>query len=94
MNTTPETSTSNLFANVYRAAILLLLTGILILQWSILNNTQVLPTYGDYRNASGEEAQVETALLAPLVRVQDGRLRITGTVKLDEESIARIRAGQ
>ena len=89
----------DMLTTIYRLAVVILLAGILVLQWQILGNmgagdTTGGPTWGDLRKATDRRARTAIIDEAALVRVQNGSLVVRGTVRLDSLTIARIRGGQ
>ena len=73
-------SNADMSTTIYRAAIVILLAGILIMQWQILNNTSggsdataqmaTPPTYGDFMNATDSGERLSIYKRTPLVRLQ------------------------
>ena len=86
---------------IYRLAVVILLAGILVMQWQLLGNmgsarpsgASAGATLGDLRTAQGaaRQAVVDKAVL---VRVHGGFINSGGIVEIDSASVAQIRGGQ
>lgn len=90
---------TDMMTAIYRLAVVILLAGILVVQWQILGNTKAAtpstqtdagPTYGDWNSANQETRK---ALLndIPLIRLHGGFSNVQGRVTIDSTSIAQIR---
>jgi len=88
----------DMLTTIYRLAVVILLAGILVLQWQILGNMNGGPTggptWGEYGDAQGRSARQAIMNESPLIRIQNRSLVVSGTVSLDSVSIAQIRGGQ
>lgn len=89
---------ADLVTTIYRLAVVILLAGILIVQWQSMNAASAGgiaagPTLGDLRQAPDRAERQELISRMPLVRVQQGGITVTGTVSIDSLSITQIRDG-
>lgn len=97
---------TDLVTAIYRLAVVILLAGILVVQWQSLGNTggappseaseasEAGPTWGEMRNAQNAQERQAFNDQIPLVRVTGGPIAVIGQVKLDSTTIAQIRDGQ
>lgn len=86
----------DMMTNIYRLAVVILLAGILVLQWQILGSMDTGPagpTWADFR-AAPDSLRQEVLSEMPLVRAHSGSVVVRGTISLDDETIAKIRGGQ
>ena len=87
---------------VYRIAVVVLLAGILLVQWQVLSamkgpasETATGPTYGALRAAPDIETRQRLLSQLPLVRIHSGTVDIRqGTVSIDSVSVAEMRGSR
>ncbi len=87
---------------IYRLAVVILLAGILVVQWQILGNTNgapsggagIGPTWGEIRKARTPQEQQALTDQVPVFRVSGGPIAVLGRVGIDSVSIAQIRGEQ
>ena len=94
---------TDLATAVYRLAVVILLAGILIVQWQSLGRTDTAPdsaaapsmgpTFGEWRSAQTQQARQQLINQMPLVRMHGGFIHSGGTVVIDSASVAQIRRG-
>ena len=90
---------TDLITAIYRLAVVILLAGILVVQWQVLGTIDTAPaggskagpTLGDFRN-SARDREARQALInqVPLVRIQGGNVTVSGTVGIDSVSVAQM----
>ncbi len=89
---------TDLMTAIYRLAVVILLAGILVVQWQVLGTIDTAsvggsdgPTLGDLRNSAGDR-QARQAIInqVPLVRIQGGNVTVSGTVGIDSVSVAQM----
>ena len=89
---------SDMITAIYRLAVVILLAGILLVQWQILGSmdgasagaSTAGPTYGDFRQAKTPEDRNAVIARTPLMRIQNTPIGVRGTVRLDSASVAGI----
>ena len=90
---------ADMMSTIYRLAVVILLAGILVMQWQILStmndNASNAVTLGALQS-TGDDPEARQALMdqMPLVRIQGGNVGVRGSVTIERPNPAARRGNQ